>query len=104
MTSMAMEAIEMGLDPTVGPDGREWEESMYRRPPLHQELYGEGQSYGEGLGYPTPLEPIDSCASESEPARIFRFDTFQEASDYAKSNVGAVIKPDPNGRGYEIKS
>lgn len=39
--SMAQDAIAMGLDLTIAPDGRLWEESSYNRPAINREIWGE---------------------------------------------------------------
>ena len=58
MSSMAAYAIEMGMDPCVGPDGQEWEESTYRRPNINREVFGD-DSEGDKVGYDTPLSRGD---------------------------------------------
>ena len=42
MSSMAQDAIEMGLDECVAPDGREWCDSIYERPDINKEIWGKG--------------------------------------------------------------
>lgn len=40
MGSMAEYAISMGLDLTIAPDGREWEDSKLNRPKINREIWG----------------------------------------------------------------
>ena len=41
MSSMAQYAIDMGLDLVIAPDGREWCDSIYERPAINKEIWGE---------------------------------------------------------------
>ena len=41
MSSMAQDAVDMGLDPEIAPDGREWCDSIYGRPAINKEIWGE---------------------------------------------------------------
>ena len=47
MTSMAWDAMEMGIDPVCGPDGRPWEESNYKRPGINREIFGDNNDGDE---------------------------------------------------------
>lgn len=48
MTSMAWEAMQMGLDPVCGPDGRLWEESLYKRPEANKDIWGDDDGDNAG--------------------------------------------------------
>jgi len=43
---MAMQAIEMGLDECIAPDGREWCDSIYNRPDVNKEIWGDHDDCG----------------------------------------------------------
>lgn len=96
---MAWDAMQMGLDPIVGPDGREWCESSYKRPAVNKEIFGddvcENGNYGK-----IDLDRGGSNYVSSEPTW---FATAQEAQEYAKRNIGIVITRSPDGNGYIVK-
>ena len=77
MSSMAMQAIEMGIDPCIGPDFQPWD--------------GPGRCF---------YEDCDDRHVEKEPSW---FATAQEAHDYARRNIGTIITRSPDGNGYIIK-
>lgn len=77
MSSMAMQAIEMGIDPCIGPDHQPWD--------------GPGRCF---------YEDCDDNHIKKEPEW---FATAQEAQSYAKENIGTVITRSPDGNGYIIK-
>lgn len=106
MSSMAAYAIEMGMDPCVGPDGREWSESMYRRPDINREVFGD-DSDEDRRGYDTPLGRGDgSFTSRSTQGRtgtsVEWFATAKEAFQLAKENPGSVVKRSPDGSGFNV--
>tara|TARA_R110002073_G_scaffold23737_3_gene80854 strand:- start:559 stop:873 length:315 start_codon:yes stop_codon:yes gene_type:complete len=104
MTSFAQEAMEMGLDPAAGPDGREWEESIYKRPSINKEIFGESDDGPDSGKFDMDTrsvvgEPRNGSRSYSPPNE---FRNFQEAASHAKSNPGKIITRGPNG-GFIIK-
>lgn len=106
MSSMAAYAIEMGMDPCVGPDGRDWEESTYRRPNINREVFGD-DSEGDKVGYDTPLgrgsrSHYGDSFSNSNNLPVSHFNTAKEAFAFAKDNVGSVVKRSPDGKGFNV--
>jgi hypothetical protein len=75
MSSMAQQAIEMGIDPIIAPSslGGTWEDHG---------LYND---------------------FEDDRRRPSWFATSQEALEYAKNNIGTIITRSPDGNGYIIK-
>ena len=63
MSSMAQDAIDMGLDPVIAPDGREWCESSYEQSDISRELWGNLKdscdNYDDYLSYDNN-EPEDN--------------------------------------------
>lgn len=100
MSSMAWDAMQMGLDPVMGPDGREWCESSYRRPAINREIFGNYECDNGDFGK-IDLDGGRSNFVYEEPTW---FATAQEAQDYAKRNIGIVITRSPDGNGYIVKS
>lgn len=106
MSSMAAYAIEMGMDPIVGRDGRVWEESIYRMPNINREVFGD-YSKGYLVRYDTPLGRGErSHYVNSSPDRnnlsVSHFSTAKEAFAFAKDNVGSVVKRSPDGKGFNV--
>ncbi len=105
MSSMAAYAIEMGMDPCVGPDGREWSESIYRRPQINREVFGDDDP-SDRHGYSTPLGKGDASRSHSlEPitqSTVQWFSTAKQAFQYAKDNPGSIAKRAPDGNGFSV--
>lgn len=106
MSSMAAYAIEMGMDPCVGPDGREWSESTYRRPDINREVFGDDTDE-DRRGYDTPLGRGDNnfsvrpTQSKAETS-VEWFSTAKEAFHLAKENPGSVVKRSPDGNGFNV--
>ena len=84
MSSMAMQAIEMGIDPVLAPGGGTWGDCWNSS--TGRESYGGG----------------DFKADAQTNSNWFA--TAQEAQDYAKKHVGTVITRSPDGNGYIIKN
>ena len=84
MSSMAQQAIEMGIDPIIAPSslGGTWED---------HELTGPGDCF------------YNDCEDEYTEEEPNWFATSQEALEYAKNNIGTVITRSPDGNGYIIK-
>ncbi len=106
MTSMAAYAIEMGMDPCVGPDGREWSESNYRRPDINREVFGD-DSDEDRQGYDTPLGLRDSNFSTistqgNTEAFVDWFSNAKEAFKVAQEFPGSVVKRSPDGNGFNV--
>jgi len=70
MGSMAQDAIAAGLDSDVGPDGREWCESRYKRPAINIEIWGE-----------------DDCHSFLDQSNKIDLDRHIVHSDYQENEV-----------------
>jgi len=100
MSSMAWDAMQMGLDPTVGPDGREWCESNYKRPAINKEIFGGNECESNSYNKIDFDEGYSSVTNIEKPTR---FATAQEAQDYAKQHIGTVITRSPDDNGYIIK-
>ncbi len=101
MSSMANQAIEMGIDPVQAPGGGTWDDP-------HNRDYACSVARNRGF---TP-EYLDddinkgrNCSrhNDYEERTTGWFATAQEAQDYAKRNVGTVITRSPDGNGYIIK-
>lgn len=107
MSSMAAYAIEQGMDPTVGPDGREWSESSYRRPDINREVFGD-ESDEDRRGYDTPLGRGDSIRNHyansqtGTPDNVKWFSSAKEAFQLAKDNPGSVVKRANDGNGFTV--
>lgn len=106
MSSMAAYAIDMGMDPCVGPDGREWEESTYRRPKINRDVFGDDSKF-DNLGYETPLGRRDknhsiNSTSKSNNLSVSHFNTAKEAFSFAKDNIGSVVKRSSDGNGFNV--
>ena len=106
MSSMAAYAIEMGMDPCVGPDGREWSDSIYRRPDMNREVFGD-DSPSDRIGYDTPLGFGRSISSESPKDQSYDsnvkwFSTAQDANQLARANPGSVVRRAPDGNGFNV--
>ena len=106
MSSMAADAIEMGMDLCVGPDGREWSESIYRRPSINREVFGD-DSDNDRQGYDTPLGRGGNSfsarpAQSSENTSVKCFSTAKDAFQLAKENPGSVVKRSPDGSGFNV--
>ncbi|WP_210467261.1 hypothetical protein [Vibrio crassostreae] len=105
MSSMAAYAIEMGMDPCVAPDGQEWSESIYRRPQINREVFGDDSS-SDRRGYDTPLGRGDSSRSYSSvptnQAAEQWFATAKQAFQFAKDNPGSVAKRSTDGNGFTV--
>jgi len=74
MSSMAQQAIEMGIDPCIAPGGGTWDDPTNRE-------------YNNYYDYEEPTW----------------FATSKEALDYAKKNIGITITRASDGNGYVIK-
>lgn len=107
MSSMAAYAIERGMDPTVGPDGREWSESSYRRPDINREIFGD-ESDSDRRGYDAPLGRGDSSRNHYAANRtnttenVQWFSTAKEAFQLAKNNPGSLVKRANDGNGFNV--
>lgn len=106
MSSMAAHAIEMGMDPCVGPDGQEWSESSYRRPNINREVFGD-DSDNDRKGYDTPLGSLDNSftarpAQSGEDTSVKCFSTAKDAFQLAKETPGSVVKRSPDGSGFNV--
>ena len=110
--SMAWEMMEMGLDEHMAPDGQEWEHSVYKRPSINKEVYGnnheDGSTYGKISLDPhrSPddnyIDPtIDKYNSPTADSKCFP--DFQSATNWAKANIGRTITRSPNGNGFIVK-
>ncbi len=101
MSSMAQDAIEAGLDGFIAPDGREWCDSIYRRPPVNIEIWGEDPCenvrFNEGEKIDVPGKSYSNDYYEDETGY---FSTFQEAANWAKKNPGKIITKAPDGVGF----
>ena len=85
MSSMAWQAIEMGIDPCIGPDFQPWDgpgKSFYKDYEDDYKQYQEDYSYKKEKTW---------------------FKTAIEAQEYAKANPGIVITRSPDGNGYIVK-
>jgi len=87
MSSMAWQAIEMGIDPCIGPDFQTWD--------------GPGKSFYEGYEDNYEKKYKDDYISYKKEKTWFK--TAQEAQEYAKANPGIVITRSPDGNGYIVK-
>lgn len=76
MSSMAWDAIKMGIDPCIGPDFQPWD---------------------------GPSRSFYANDSKDYAKKSHWFPTAQEAQDYAKKHIGTVITRSPDGNGYIIK-
>ena len=94
------------MDPCVGPDGREWSESIYRRPDINREVFGDDGDE-DRRGYDTPLGRGDNNFSARQTeveveTSIEWFSTAKEAFRLAKEKPGSVVKRSPDGSGFNV--
>lgn len=84
MSSMAQQAIEMGIDPCIAPSylGGTWEDHGLKSPADYFDYEDENKYF------------------QKEPTW---FATSKEALDYAKNHIGTVITRASDGNGYMIK-
>lgn len=106
MSSMAAYAIEMGMDPCVGPDGREWSESIYSRPEINRKVFGDDTDE-DRKGYETPLGRGDNNFSARSTqggagTSVEWFSTAKDAFQLAKENPGSTVKRSPDGNGFNV--
>lgn len=90
MSSMAQQAIEMGIDPIMAPMGGTWEDHGLEGPDLG----------GRGEYNRLKASELYDDYSEKKPTW---FATSKEALHYAKNNIGITITRASNGNGYIIK-
>lgn len=74
MSSMAQDAIEMGIDPIIAPDGRTWCESSYNQSATSRELWGNLQDGCRNISY-SDYHVINDDESEYEIGDIVKLNS-----------------------------
>lgn len=108
--SMAADAIAMGLDMVVGPDGREWSESMYARPRINKELWGDFDDDDDYIPFRRKKISLDldgyygnddECQNSSdydnkisiiENTNYYFFDNLNDAIKFSFNNKPSILK------------
>ena len=99
MSSMAQDVIDMGLDLVVGPDGREWCDSIYERPAINKEIWGEGDDCDSFQGNKISLDGHRGNDNYQHHNPNY-FSTFEEAKAWAKNNPGKAFTRAPDRNGF----
>ena len=99
MSLMAQDAIDMGLDLVVGPDGREWCDSIYERPAINKEIWGEGDDCDSFQGNKISLDGHRGNDNYQHHNPNY-FSTFEEAKAWAKNNPGKAFTRAPDRNGF----
>lgn len=97
--SMAADAIAMGLDMVVGPDGREWSESAYVRPRINRELWGDFDDDDDCIsfhGKKISLDLDDYYGSDDKYQNLSNYDNkisiIKNTNYYFFENLNDAIK------------
>lgn len=117
--SMAADAIAMGLDLTIAPDGQEWSESIYERPRINREIWGGTDDSDMVFGKKISLDRNESssffdCEESTNdnliPNNILKVSnsnyyfikSFDEAVKFAKYYQPSIFKIANHGEGYFV--
>ena len=90
MSSMAQDAIDMGLDPVIAPDGKEWCESSY------EQSYGSKEIWGDLKGSCSNYNDCDNEEYESYDDNE-SYDNNEENNDVKIIfDIGDIVKLNSN--------